>query len=90
MSKKTQPVKEKVVEKEDFEPTKEEVVVEKEDFEPTLVYRCPGSHPRKGGTYDYVPANDQDEYDLLLKSGFHATLPEAVKAYELDKKAVDK
>ena len=44
---------------------------------PTMVYRCPGPHQRKGGTYDYKGVKNQTELDAALESGWHATLPAA-------------
>lgn len=57
---------------------------------PTILYRCPGSRQRQGGTYTYEVAKTQDEHQSLIKKGFHITLPAAVEAYELDKKTVNK
>lgn len=57
---------------------------------PTLLYKCPGSRPRQGGTYTYEAVKTEDEHKALIKKGFHSTLPEAVEAYELDQKTANK
>lgn len=44
---------------------------------PTLVYRCPGTHQCKGGTFDYAPAADAAELHALIKDGWYPTLPMA-------------
>ena len=45
---------------------------------PTLVYRCPGTHQRPGGTYAYRQASDADQFAAALDDGWFATLPEAI------------
>lgn len=42
---------------------------------PNLVYRCPGTHHCRGGTYDYHPVNDDAELSALIKDGWYPTLP---------------
>ena len=59
-----------------------------DDRFPTLVYKGKGPHSRAGGTYDYAAANDQEDLDAKLESGWFATLPEAIDAN--DKPAVAK
>lgn len=49
---------------------------------PSLVYRCPGNHQCKGGTYSYKPVNDYEELAEAIKSGWHETLWDAIN--ELD------
>jgi len=44
---------------------------------PTIVYKTPGNHRGPSGTYDYAPAKNQSEFDLLIEDGWYATLPEA-------------
>lgn len=46
---------------------------------PTLVYKCPGAHARKGGTYDYTQVNNDAEMADKLVSGWFETLPEAIE-----------
>jgi len=46
---------------------------------PTLVYKCPGSHQRPGGTYSYKGVQDADEHASALADGWFATLPEAIE-----------
>lgn len=60
------------------------------DF-PTLVYKCPGSHQRPGGTYSYKGVQDADEHAAALAGGWFATLPEAIegKLVEVAAPAVD-
>jgi hypothetical protein len=45
---------------------------------PALVYRCPGTNPRPGGTYSYRQIADDDELTEALADGWFATLPEAI------------
>lgn len=46
---------------------------------PTIVYKCPGDHEAFGGqTYSYVGVADEVEMEAMLKSGWFASLPEAV------------
>lgn len=47
---------------------------------PTLVYKGKGPYSRAGGTYDYAPANDQQEFDEKLASGWFETLPESIQS----------
>lgn len=65
----------------------EEVQTADDQF-PALVYKGVGPHSRAGGTYDYAAANDQEDLDAKLESGWFATLPEAIDAN--DKPAVAK
>jgi len=57
-----------------------------DDQFPTLVYKGHGPHSRAGGTYDFAPANDQEDLDAKLADGWFTTLPEAIDAQ--DKPAV--
>jgi hypothetical protein len=45
---------------------------------PALVYRCPGTNQRPGGTYSYRQIADDDELAEALADGWFSTLPEAV------------
>lgn len=54
--------------------------IQTDDQFPTIVYKGFGPHARAGGTFDYSSANDQDELDAKLASGWYATLPEAIEA----------
>jgi len=45
---------------------------------PTLVYRCPGTNQRQGGTYSYRQIADDDELAAALVDGWFATLTEAI------------
>jgi hypothetical protein len=45
---------------------------------PALVYRCPGTNQRPGGTYSYRQIADDDELTAALADGWFSTLPEAV------------
>ncbi len=49
---------------------------------PTIVYKCPGVHPRKGGTYDWRPAPTAAILDALVLAGYSPTLQDAVDAVE--------
>lgn len=44
-----------------------------------LVYKCPGHHQRDGGTYDFMPAKSEDEFNQLLQEGWFPSLPEAIE-----------
>lgn len=46
---------------------------------PTMVYRCPGPHQRKGGTFDTRGVKSQEELEAALKDGWFETLPEAIE-----------
>lgn len=52
---------------------------------PTLVYRCPGAHQRTGGTYGYLPVQDEEERDKALSGGWFNSLPEAIEAHDKPK-----
>lgn len=55
---------------------------------PTIVYRCPGPHSIKGGSYDYLGVKDQAGLDDALKAGWFKTMPEALeKKYGLTETA---
>lgn len=56
---------------------------------PTLVYRCPGTHQRPGGTYDYRQIHDEEQLAAAVDGGWFPTLPEAIagKPAELEQKA---
>lgn len=58
---------------------------------PTLVYRCPGTHQRPGGTYEYRPVKDDEQLAAALIDGWFPTLPEAItgKPAELEQKATE-
>ena len=45
---------------------------------PALVYRCPGTNQRPGGTYSYRQIANDDELADALADGWFATLPEAI------------
>jgi len=45
---------------------------------PTIVYRCPGPHQRKGGTFDYHGVKSEAELEGSLNDGWFETLPEAI------------
>jgi len=45
---------------------------------PTMLYRCPGPHSCAGGTFGYIGAEDQVEFDKCIADGWHPTLPEAM------------
>ncbi|WP_097303826.1 hypothetical protein [Pseudomonas chlororaphis] len=45
---------------------------------PTMVYRTPGAHHCAGGTYNYQSAQDAEQLDQLLESGWFLSLPEAI------------
>lgn len=48
---------------------------------PTIVYKLKGPHFRKGGTFDYCGAADQDTYEKLKSEGWLDSLePAAVPA----------
>jgi hypothetical protein len=44
-----------------------------------MVYRCPGPHSRKGGTYDTKGVNSKEEHEAALKDGWFRSLPEAIE-----------
>lgn len=46
---------------------------------PTLVYRCPGTHSRPGGTYAFQPVEDKAALEAALSDGWALSLPEAVE-----------
>jgi hypothetical protein len=46
---------------------------------PTLVYRCPGAHHVKGGSYDYLGVKDQAAFDEAIKGGWFESLPVAIE-----------
>lgn len=54
---------------------------------PSLVYRCPGAHQRMGGTYAYLPVQDEDEHAKASADGWFDTLPEAIEAHDNPKAA---
>lgn len=45
---------------------------------PTVVYRTPGTHQCAGGTYGYVAAETQDQFDQLIAEGWFPSLQEAI------------
>lgn len=45
---------------------------------PTMVYKLKGPHFRKGGTFDYRGADDQETYDKLKAEGWLDSLEPAV------------
>jgi hypothetical protein len=51
-------------------------------MEPTHVYRCPGTHSRKGGTFDYRGVTTDAQLSEALEDGWYETLPEAIAAVE--------
>lgn len=50
-------------------------------MEPTLVYRCPGTCQRPGGTFEWRAAKTQAEFDALISAGFYTSLQGAVDAF---------
>jgi len=56
---------------------------------PTLVYRCPGSCARPGGTYGWLAVADRGRLDAALAAGWFLTLPEAVAGKADVAEAVD-
>ena len=46
---------------------------------PNLVYKCPGPHQRKGGTYDYRQVIDENSLSDALSNGWFKTLDEAIE-----------
>lgn len=59
----------------------EEVQTADDQF-PTIVYKGQGPHSRAGGTFDYSSANNQEELEAKLTSGWYASLPEAIEAHD--------
>jgi hypothetical protein len=45
---------------------------------PTMLYKCPGPHSCAGGTFGYIGAVDQAEFDQRIADGWHPTMPEAM------------
>lgn len=45
---------------------------------PALVYRCPGTNQRPGGTYNYLSVQDEQQHVAALAEGWFETLPEAI------------
>lgn len=45
----------------------------------SIVYRCPGPHQRKGGTFDYKGVSSEAEHEQARKDGWFDTLPEAIE-----------
>ena len=45
---------------------------------PNMVYRCPGSHHCKGGSFDYASVRNEAELHQKLADGWFVTLPEAM------------
>ncbi len=43
-----------------------------------ILYRCPGAHQCPGGTFSYVGAYNQAEFDQYIADGWHSTMPEAM------------
>lgn len=41
---------------------------------PNMVYRCPGTHQCRGGTFDYHSVGDEYELTQLIKDGWYPTL----------------
>ena len=53
------------------------------DF-PKIVYKCPGPHfGPSGTTYQSVGVSNQKDFDLMLKDGWHKSLPDAVKSISI-------
>lgn len=48
---------------------------------PSLVYRCPGTHQIRGGTYDYLGVKDQESLSIALGDGWYETLAEAIERH---------
>lgn len=44
---------------------------------PNLVYRCPGTHQCKGGTFDYRQVLDEDQLVDAIKAGWYPTIEAA-------------
>lgn len=51
-------------------------------FEETIVYKCPGLHHRKGGTYSFLGVKTQKDFDNALDDGWHETLDAAIEAHD--------
>ncbi len=49
---------------------------------PTVLYRCPGSLSRAGGTYDYLGVETEAAYEAAVSSGWQLTMPDAIEAFE--------
>lgn len=43
-----------------------------------IVYRCPGPHQRKGGTFDCRGVNSAEDHEQARQDGWFDTLPEAI------------
>lgn len=56
---------------------------------PALVFKCPGPHKHAKGTYDHMAVQDEDEHADKLKSGWFATLPEAIEGKQVSVKSVE-
>lgn len=55
----------------------------KEEFS-DIVYKCPGDHQRKGGTFSYMHVQSQEEKDEALSDGWFDSLPEAINGKSED------
>lgn len=51
-----------------------------EQFEPTMLYKDVGPHQRRGGTYDVVAVQSQQEHDEKLASGVWYSHPDEIGA----------
>lgn len=49
-----------------------------------IVYKCPGPHQRKGGTYAFRGVSSPEEHDQALQEGWFNTLPEAIEGKVID------
>lgn len=55
---------------------------------PTVLYRCPGSISRAGGTWDYLGVETVEAHKAATAQGWHPSMPEAIEAYENKRAAV--
>ncbi len=49
------------------------------DF-PIMLYKSPGVNVTRGGTFDYIAANDEDQLKALRDTGWRATVEDALAA----------
>lgn len=53
---------------------------------PTLVYKTPGSHDYKGGTFEYKGVDTEAELVHFIADGWFLSLPEAIAGYHDESK----
>lgn len=51
---------------------------------PTLVYRCPGNHQCKGGSFSYSQVLDEDGLTRAIQAGWYPTLDFAANPSDFD------